>query len=186
MTTMTDIDPLTARLADDLDGAFPDLVRDTSGDLYTGALRMLGDREDAEDVTQEALVRAYRALASYPAERISQLSLRGWLWTITANLCRNRLRQRSRRPTVPFDPATLIEPSPGPDDETLRSEATRELLELLLALPWPLRSAVVLRHVVGLTAEEIAIAVNRPAATVRSDIRRGLARLRKHYPEEQP
>jgi RNA polymerase sigma factor (sigma-70 family) len=186
MKSMTDLEPMTARLAVDLTGTFPELVRELSGGLFSGALRMLGDRQDAEDVTQEALVRAYRALESYSTDRIEQLQLRGWLWAITANLCRNRLRQRARRPTTPIDPSIAVEPSPGPADEAVRSEAVDELVGHLLSLPWPMRSAVVLRHVVGLGADEIAVALNRPAGTVRSDIHRGLARLRTLYTEEHP
>jgi RNA polymerase sigma factor (sigma-70 family) len=184
MTSMTDLEPMAAGLAADLPGTFPELVRELSGGLYSGALRMLGDRQDAEDVTQEALVRAYRALEAYPADRIEQLRLRGWMWTITANLCRNRLRQRSRRPTVPIDPSLPADPSAGPADEAIRSEAADELAAHLLSLPWPMRSAVVLRHVAGLGVDEIAAALDRPPGTVRSDIHRGLARLRALYTEE--
>lgn len=186
MTSMTDLEPITSRLAADLAGTFPEVVRTLSGGLYSGALRMLGNRQDAEDVTQEALIRAYRTLETYPTERIEQLRLRGWLWTITANLCRNRLRQHARRPAIPIDASTAVEPTPGPDDEAIQSETAAELSAHLLSLPWSMRSAVVLRHVVGLTPEEIATALDRPAGTVRSDIHRGLTRLRALYAEESP
>lgn len=182
---MTETEPLAARLAADLDGVFPEVVRLLTGDLYSGALRMLGDRGDAEDVTQEALLRAYRALAVYPAERIEQMRLRAWVWTIAANLCRNRLRRRARRPEIPAPTPERPDPADGPDDEVIRSELGEELASLLLMLPWPMRRAVVLRHVVGLSSDEISEALGRPASTVRSDIRRGLARLRDLYPEEQ-
>lgn len=177
---------LTDLLASDVDSAFPDVVRLVGSDVYSGALRMLGDSHDAEDVTQDALVRAYQALVTYPPERIRELRLRAWVWTIAANLCRNRLRQRARRPSASLRDLDPPEPSGGPDVEVMHAETAGELADALLTLSWPMRRAVVLRHVVGLTAEEIADAVDRPAATVRSDIHRGLARLRALYPEEAP
>jgi RNA polymerase sigma factor (sigma-70 family) len=184
MGTMTTEERLTARLADDLDDAFPDVVRLLGADLYSGALRMLGNPHDAEEVAQDALIRAYHALSEYPRERIEQLRLRGWVWTIAANLCRNRLRSRARRPTVPIgtDPA---DDRPGPEAAAAGAETLRELAGSLLTLPWPMRAAVVLRHVVGLSAGEISEAVGRPPATVRSDIHRGLARLRALHSQEE-
>ena len=88
------------------------------------ALRVLGDPHDAEEVAQDALVRAYRALAGYGPDRIRELRLRPWLATIVANLCRNRLRRRppaqlrcssrssrrvSSRPPPGADPAALAD-----------------------------------------------------------------------------
>jgi RNA polymerase sigma factor (sigma-70 family) len=183
MSTMT-AEPLIDRLARDLDRAFPDVVRQVSGDLYSGALRMLGNRQDAEDVTQEALVRAYRALGGYPADRIRRLRLRPWLWTIAANLCRNRLRSRSRRGTTALD-ADPADPAPGPEAHAEHTGMSDELASLLGDLPWAMRAAVVLHHVVGMPYDEISVALERPAATVRSDVHRGLARLREAYPHEE-
>ena len=83
-------DALTARLAEDLDGTFEALVGAHQDRLYTIAHRFLGNGHDAEEVTQDALVRAYRALAGYDDARIQALRLRPWLATIVLNLCRNR------------------------------------------------------------------------------------------------
>jgi RNA polymerase sigma factor (sigma-70 family) len=182
MTTMT-ADPLAARLADDLDGAFPDVVREVSPGLYSGALRMLGNARDAEEVTQDALVRAYRALQGYPKSRIRELRLRGWVWTIAANLCRNRLRSRARRPQRTLDGLDPSDPGTGPEGAALSTEAQSELAALLLDLPWEVRTAIVLKHVVGLTYAEISEALDRPAGTIRSDVSRGLARLRSNLEE---
>ncbi len=177
-------DPLTDRLAADLDEAFPDVVREVTDGLFTGAYRMLGDRQEAEDVTQEALIRAYRALAGYPAERIRELRLRPWVWTIAANLCRNRLRSRGRRPSVPLVDHDPPDGAPGPDDHAEAVELQGDLARLVADLPWAMRAAVVLHHVVGMPYDEISIALDRPATTIRSDAHRGLARLRAALPEE--
>lgn len=186
---MSTIDPatITAALADDLDRAFPDLVRLLQDGIYSGALRMLGDRHEAEDVAQEAFLRAYRALQGYDPQRIRDLRLAPWVWTIAANLCRNRYRSRSRRPEEPglerLDPP---EGGSGPEDLAVAASDRSRLAALLTELPWPQRTAVVLHHVVGLGHEEIAAAVGRPIGTVKSDIHRGLARLRVRHQEVTP
>jgi RNA polymerase sigma factor (sigma-70 family) len=182
MMTM-DAQTITASLAKDVDGTFPDVVRLLQDGVYSGALRMLGNPHDAEEVAQEAFVRAYRALSGYEPERIRSLRLAPWVWTIAANLCRNRHRSRSRRPTA----ALVIEPEetgPGPEERAMNLDLGDRLTTALGDLPWPMRSAVVLRHVVGLSIDEISAAVGRPSGTVKSDIHRGLARLRSEPWEE--
>ena len=87
-------EPLIAALADDLDASFEALVLAHQDRIYSIALRMLGDPRDAEEAAQDALVRAYRALAGYDAARIRELRLRPWLATIVLNLCRSRLSRR--------------------------------------------------------------------------------------------
>src|ERR687894_2555742 len=92
-------DTLPGALAADLDTAFERLVRSHQDRLYTIALRMLGDPRDAEEVAQDAFVRAYRAIEGYDAQRTRELRLRPWLAAIVVNLCRNRARRRW--PAVP-------------------------------------------------------------------------------------
>ena len=183
---MTGIEQLPAALADDLDRAFPDLVRLTQDDVYSGALRMTGNRADAEDVAQEAYVRAYRALGGYPAERIRSLQVRGWVWTIAANLCRNRARSRSRKPETALpDRMPLADGDPGPEKTVLALDAGARLGGLVAGLPWAQRAAVVLRHVVGLGYAEISEALERPVGTVKADVHRGLAALRTMLETEE-
>jgi RNA polymerase sigma-70 factor, ECF subfamily len=176
---------LAVRLSLDLDHAFPALVADHSNRLYTVALRLLGDPRDAEEVAQDALVRAYRAIAGYPPERTRELRLRPWLASIAVNLARNRRRRHDdRRPPAPlqplleagFDPADDAAPS-GPATAA-RRESIEELAELLLELPAPMREAVILRHVDGLSVAETADALGRPEGTVKAQVARGLERLR--------
>jgi RNA polymerase sigma-70 factor (ECF subfamily) len=173
-----DVEALPDRLAGDLDASFPDLVRALQDDLYSGALRLTRDHHAAEDITQEALVRAYRALGGYPPDRIRELRLRGWIWTIAVNLCRNRARSRSRKPETALDVREPEDRATGPEQQALDILGLDRLADALGALPWAQRAGVVLRHVVGLTIEETAEALDRPAGTVKSDVHRGLARLR--------
>jgi RNA polymerase sigma factor (sigma-70 family) len=180
-----ELNRLAAALADDLDTAFPRLVAALQDGIFSGVLRLTGNRADAEEVTQEAFVRAYRALAGYPPDRIRGLRLREWAWTIALNLCRNRARSRRRHPEESWDGwAAAPDPAPGPEQEAL-ADAERELLARYLArLPWPLRAAVVLRHVAGLPYAEVAAALGRPVGTVKSDVHRGLQALRQALEEE--
>lgn len=173
------LDHLPDALAASPDGAFPDLVRALQHDVYSGALRMLGNPADAEEVTQDAFVRAYEALGSYDARRIRALRLRQWVWTIAANLCRNRARARGRRPEAPLEAAAHpASAERGPEPAALDALGLERIAAALAGLPWPMRAAVVLRHVVDLDYGEIAEALHRPVGTVKSDVHRGLDRLR--------
>lgn len=175
---------LTARLATDLDGAFPTLVALHVDRCFAIALRMVGDPHDAEDIAQDALVRAYRALAGYPPDRIREVRLRAWLATIVANLARNRLRARRGARTMSLEPLLEVgaEPAAGEatDPEALsarRSDRDR-IADAILALPERYRLPVVLRHVHDLSYEELAQALGRPQGTVKAQVHRGLAMLR--------
>ena len=79
---MPPADSLALDLAADLDAAFESLVRTFQDRLFSFALRLCGNREDAEEVAQDSFVRAYRALKTYPEERIRALSLQAWLYRI--------------------------------------------------------------------------------------------------------
>jgi RNA polymerase sigma-70 factor (ECF subfamily) len=177
------MDDLTVRLARDVDTAFADLMA-THQDLVFGvALRVVGNRAAAEDVAQEAFVRAYRALKGYPAVRIRDLHLRPWLARISINLARND--RRAKRATDPLDDASE---HPAPDDGPVRLAERREehrlWSQLLNQLPERYRLAVALRHVEGLSYQEISDALARPVGSVKSDVHRGVRELRAAYEAE--
>jgi RNA polymerase sigma-70 factor (ECF subfamily) len=178
-----DTDPVLEALADDLDAGFADLVRAHQRVVYSVALRVSGQRLDAEDLAAEAFLRAYRALTGYDRERIASLQPRSWLLTILLNVWRNTVRDRTRRPSqVPLD--ELGEPSSpglGVEELTERRESSRELAGMVAQLPEPQRIAVVLRHVAGLSITEISAVLDCPDGTVKSHISRGLQRLRVLY-----
>jgi RNA polymerase sigma-70 factor (ECF subfamily) len=186
-------DSLIAALADDLDGSFEGLVLGHQDRIFSIALRMLGDPRDAEEAAQDALVRAYRALAGYEAARIRALRLRPWLATIVLNLCRSRLARRPATAQVALSldlalPGAL-EPRAGeaasPAAISATTAAAGAWAELLLTLSPAYRSAVVLRHVDGLSYPELAIALDRPEGTVKAQVHRGLAQLRTAYEAAQ-
>ncbi len=176
---------LVDHLARDLDGAFPALVAGHADRLYTIAHRLLGVPSDAEEVAQDALLRAYRALAGYEPDRVRALRLRSWLATITVNLARNRRRRTADRQP----PASMTrladagwEPRDSgrldPDGVAEQRAVADELARALLLLPIGMRAAVVLRHVDGLSVAETAAVLGRPEGTVKALVHRGLARLR--------
>jgi len=188
----TDI-ALAARLAQGLDAAFPALVAGHQDRLYTIALRLLGDPRDAEEVAQDALVRAYRAMGDYPAERVALLRLRPWLASITVNLARNRRRRADdRRPPLALEPMLdsgfelKDTAAANPAAIASRREAVDELAATLLQLPPAVRVAIVLRHVDGLSVAETAEALGRPEGTVKAQVSRGLERLRALLAESSP
>jgi DNA-directed RNA polymerase specialized sigma24 family protein len=171
------MDDLNLALATDLDHAFPTVVDRLGNRLYWGLRRMSGSHQEAEDLTQETLIRTYQALDRYQRDRIMSLRLEPWIWTIALNLGRNHLRDRARRPRlVAMEDAPFVDPDPVDAGSWDRRFAR---------LSGPQKTAVVLRHVVGMSIEEICEATGRPAGTVKTDIHRGLNRLRTIMEEEK-
>ena len=170
------MEELKEALATDLDGAFDSVVTEMGPRLFWGLRRLCGDHQEAEDLTQETFIRAYRALDGYDANRVRELKLQPWLWTIAMNLGRNHVRDRARRPTAVEMFETGAE-DPEPIDDAAWDRR-------LAALSGHQRKAVVLRHIVGLSISEISAAVDRPQGTVKADIHRGLSRLRTTMEEE--
>lgn len=169
-----------SRLADDLDGSFPEFLAHHQNLVYSIALRSTRRPADAEDLAQDTFIRAYRALASYEAKRIGDLRLRGWLAAIVANLGRNRARRKpptaSGLDAIPEEAAT--DDALRPDQVVEQRETARAWSQRLAALPPRYRRAVELRHVSGLSYPELAAALDRPLGSVKSDVHRGVKLLR--------
>ena len=176
---------LATRLSKDLDAGFPVLVEAHQDRLYTIALRLLGDRRDAEEVAQDALVRAFRAMQGYQHERVAALRLRPWLASIAVNVARNRRRRAvDRQPPNQLEPMLDAgfdppgDPRSAPEWRADRHERQRELADALLQLTPAVRTAIVLRHVDGLSVAETAEALGRPEGTIKAQVHRGLRELR--------
>jgi RNA polymerase sigma factor (sigma-70 family) len=173
------------RLAADLDGAFSQFLAHHQDLVYGLALRSTKRPADAEDLAQEAFIRAYRALAAYPPKRIRELRPRGWLAAITANLARNRARRRAPAAAdLELVAETRADEAAGPEGVAERRDAAAAWRERLGALPPRYRRAVELRHVSGLSYPELAQALDRPLGTVKSDVHRGVRMLREAYLDE--
>jgi RNA polymerase sigma factor (sigma-70 family) len=178
-------DALCARLAADTDEAFPDLVV-THQDLVFGvALRVVRNDSTAQDVAQEAFVRAYRALKRYPSERVREMRLRPWLARIALNTARNEVRGHRDHDALDGGEVQLVEQSDGPVRLAERNDERRMWARLLAGLPDKYRLAVSLRYIDDLSYPELAETLGRPLGSVKSDVHRGTALLRAAYDAEQ-
>lgn len=143
----------------------------------TGVLRlaagMLGNRADAEDVTQEVMLRLWKLA---PDWRAGRAKVSTWLWRVTVNLCMDRLR-RARR-THPAADADPIDEGPAPADRLMERERVRALYQGLAELPERQRTAVVLRHIKGMSNPDIAETLETSVEAVESLLTRGMRELR--------
>jgi len=185
---MTSEQALPASLALDLDGCFEQLVSHYQDRLFSFAYRLMGNREDAEEVAQDSFVRAYRALKGYPSDRIRSLSLRAWLYQITLNVARNRMRRKKHRfvslsVSDQNDALPAMDVSDDPEaraDSILEKRERRANLAALVAsLPEHYRSTLILRYVEGLRLEEVAAILKQPLGTVKSNAHRAVVALRE-------
>jgi RNA polymerase sigma-70 factor (ECF subfamily) len=187
---MPPADSLTADLAADLDAAFETLVVSFQDRLYRFAHRLCGNREDAEEVAQDSFVRAYRALKTYPADRIRALALQAWLYRITLNVAHNKWRgKRVRLVSLEngrADGEAARRAWEAPDaaerrpDSRLEKEQDRAgLASLVATLPERYRAALILRYIEGLRLEEVATILKQPLGTAKSNVHRAVNLLRR-------
>jgi RNA polymerase sigma-70 factor (ECF subfamily) len=185
-------DVLEAVLAEDLEANFERMVREYEDRLYSFAHRLSGNSADAEEIAQDAFVRAYRALKTYPPERIRTLSLKAWLYQITLNVARNRLR-RKRHKLVSLDApgpdGVAMEPEDDPeerpDSRFERGRRRADIATLVAGLPERYRSALILRYMEGLRLEEVASVLKQPLGTVKSNVHRAVNALRESLSESR-
>jgi len=149
--------------------AFEALVGRYQKVLYTVALRMLGNRDDAKDATQTAFVRAYERLGSFD----EQYRFFSWIYRILLNECLNVLR--GRRPESALSP--VLATTSGPFEAAVSGERREQIQAALLQLNPDYRAAIVLRHFAGLSYEEMADALGVPAKTVKSRLHTARQRL---------
>jgi RNA polymerase sigma-70 factor (ECF subfamily) len=162
--------------------AFEQLAREIERPLYRHAARMLGP-DDAEDAVQDALLSAWKSLASFEGT-----SFRAWIFRIVTNRALDKLRARKRRPELPLDPPTENDDSAGwaepvaagPElaDLAADREALRVVEEALATLPAEQRAVLLLRDVEGFAYEEIATITSTEVGTVKSRIHRGRLAVR--------
>lgn len=147
--------------------------------MYAVALRMFGNREDAQDCLQEAMLRIYRSIGNFKG----QSSFATWVYRITMNSCLDELRRKKNKQSTSLD--GLLDQGWAPMDEgetpekhAMRTELRRELKRAIRELPEDMRSAVILRDVQGFSYEEIAQVLNVHVGTVKSRISRAREKLR--------
>ncbi|MDC7337978.1 RNA polymerase sigma factor SigM [Streptomyces lydicus] len=172
----TDADLLALHVKGDPD-AFGEIVRRHRDRLWAVALRTLGDREEAADAVQDALVSAYRAAHTFRG----QSAVTTWLHRITVNACLDRARKAASRRTSPVAETErleqLLEPEESAEAPAEREDLHRELFRALRTLPEEQRAALVLVDMQGYPVAEAAEILDIPTGTVKSRCARGRARL---------
>ena len=173
------IDPLAARLAEGDPLAPKALAERHYVELYRYALSVLREERAAEDAVQDAFERAFAALGRYPEERLRAMRLRPWMYRITLNVARNRLRERREEPVEEISSAGVALSDEG-------RESVMDVLAALGRLPERQRVAVTLRYFQDLPYADISGATGWPEGTAKTLVRRGVARLRKIMAVENP
>ncbi|MFG2481612.1 MULTISPECIES: RNA polymerase sigma factor SigM [Streptomyces] len=172
----TDQELLARHVAGDSE-AFGEIVRRHRDRLWAVALRTLGDREEAADAVQDALVSAYRAAHTFRGES----AVTTWLHRITVNACLDRARKAASRRTSPIDDTDrlerLLEPHESAEAPAERQDLHRQLLAALSTLPTDQRAALVLVDMQGYPVAEAARLLDVPTGTVKSRCARGRAKL---------
>jgi len=156
--------------------AFERMVRDHQDRIFALSLALTGNRHDAEEVAQDTFLRAYRALCSYPIDRVRELKQKPWLNRIAINVVRNRVR--GVRPRLVELNGSEPDRGSGPEEDVLRRAEIDALAARVASLPARYREAVVLRHVQELSYAEAAEALGQPVGTVKANVHRGLKLLR--------
>lgn len=186
MVLRKDEDLIKLSLSGDTE-AFEELVEKYQHKIYSLAYRYMGNEEDASDMAQESLVKAYRKLHGFKGDS----SFSTWIYRVTANVCIDELRKRKRtlhtisldEPVATMDgdeiERDIIDNSPTADIVYERKELEKDLQSLINTLNPDYKSAVILRDVMGFSYEEIAETLHCSVGTVKSRISRGRGILRK-------
>ena len=163
--------------------SWDEIVRTHSARVYRLAYRLTGNRQDAEDLTQDVFVRVFRSLSSYTPG-----TFEGWLHRITTNLFLDMVRRRARIrfEALPDDAERLVSKDRSPDVVYDETHFDGDVQAALDALPPDFRAAVVLCDLEGLSYEEIAATLGVKLGTVRSRIHRGRVQLRAALAHRAP
>lgn len=186
-------EPLVARLKEGEEQAFGEVFHLYKDLVYTLSCKLLSDKGEAMDVTQEVFLTLYRKIDTFRGE----CSLKTWLYRVTLNQAANRNRwwkRRFRERTLSLSlelgedevPLELPAGEPSPHRLVLSEELRRAIHKGLSQLPFDQRAAVALRDVEGLTYEEIAEVTGAQVGTVKSRLARGRERLREILRDYQP
>jgi RNA polymerase sigma factor (sigma-70 family) len=167
--------------------AFEDSAQRYQRRVYSFARYLLSNREEAEDVTQEVLLRLWRHREGVDEERLG-----AWLLRVTRNACYDLLRRRRSEAaaglTPTFDDVAVGEVASAEPDPRTQAEAAdfrRRLLAALADLGEPYKSVIILREVQGLPHREIGEALGIPEVTVRVHLHRGRRKLRERLKEDE-
>lgn len=178
-TTATDED-LVRRAQQDDERAFGELVTRYESKVYSLAMKMLRNPEDAEDVLQETFLRAYRGIKSFKGNS----TFSTWIYRITANSALMRLRKK-QLPQVSIEdsderdaPISIADWAPGPVEQLLNQEMQRVMDEAIEALPPEFRQVFILRDVEEMSNADVAEILDLSVAAVKSRLHRARLKVR--------
>ncbi len=180
---------LVQRAKDGDQTAFEQLVHDNEKRIYNLVLRMVGNPEDALDLSQEAFLNAWKGLGSFKGDS----SFATWLYRLASNACLDFLRSKKRRQDTLGAPLSLDDeeaaPPPAdnrhqPQEQLERKERTRALYRALHALPDHHRQILVMRELSGLSYQEISDILELDMGTVKSRLTRARLALKKFLLED--
>lgn len=169
---------LARRVREGDSAAFEEVFRTYHTRIYNYVYRLVGNAEEANDLTQESFLKAYRALLRGE----EPLNLSAWLYRIASNTCMDVLRRRRLIQWQPLEGLLSIlntAGGPNPEEETLRSERQAEVEQVLAQLPPRYRMTLLLREREGLSYKEIASITGDSLATVKVTLHRARERARK-------
>jgi RNA polymerase sigma-70 factor, ECF subfamily len=167
----------------DLDRAFEDFYRSHLRDVYSYAYYRVGNHHDAEDLTEQAFLQAYRHFDRARRESDGR-PLRPWLIRIAHNLALNYYRDRSRRPQSPLDSADPIPARHGTEAIAEGREELRQVIAKLDNLPDDRRDALIMRFALGMDNREIARALGRSDGATKVLIHRAIKQLEEEMSDE--
>ncbi len=167
----------------ELDRDFEALYRDHLKDVYSYAYYRVGNQHDAEDLTEQAFLQAYRHFDRARRESDGR-PLRPWLIRIAHNLALNYYRDRSRRPQTPLESADPIPARHGTVAIAEGREELREVIEKVDKLPDDRRDALIMRFALGMDNREIARALGRSDGATKVLIHRAIKQLEEEMSDE--
>jgi RNA polymerase sigma-70 factor (ECF subfamily) len=158
---------------------FVGLVSQHQDGLFSGLHRLTGSRTQAQDLTQDVFLAAWKSLIAMPREKRDGLAARPWLWKIAVNLLRNDFRNRKRRPQPAAMDYSIADLREGPEYQVLAREVRDEVAALLADTPDDIRLTLVMHYLGDMTFAEIAAITGAAEGTVRSRASRGLQLLKR-------
>ena len=165
-----------------LDADFTELYRTHLRDVYSYAYYRIGNHHDAEDLTEQTFLQAYRHFERAMAESDGR-PLRPWLIRIAHNLAANYYRDRSRRPQTQLDDAAVISTLHPTEELVEGREELQEVLEGVSNLPEDRREALIMRFALGMDNKEIARALGRSEGATKVLIHRAIKQLEEGLKE---
>jgi RNA polymerase sigma-70 factor, ECF subfamily len=167
----------------DLDREFSDLYRAHLRDVYSYSYYRIGNHHDAEDLTEQTFLQAYRHFARASAESNGR-PLRPWLIRIAHNLAANYHRDRSRRPQTHLEDAAVISAPHGTEEIVEEREEVQAVLAGVAGLPADRREALIMRFAIGMDNREIARALGRSEGATKVLIHRAIKQLEERLKED--